>query len=99
MINMKKRLIECPICANKSFDYICFKENVGTVEQHGYCGKCGYTLEQAYSPVFDCFVDIKKGIKFPNGQYLKKNVREHKRYRRKCKLKGIPINPYWSYYL
>lgn len=42
------------------------------VERHGFCPQCGYVIEQAYSPIVECFYDIKKGHKCPNGTYIQK---------------------------
>ena len=73
----------------------------GTVEQHGSCSRCGFIVEQAYSPTFCCFWDIKKGFKHPNGTYYAKNVKKHKRIRRKFGIKNIDyeINPEWLNYI
>lgn len=92
--------IECPICKSKTFDYVFYSEyGWGTVEQHGYCHRCGYTVEQAYSPVYEAFLDIKRGFKNPSGKYIKKNVKKHKRIRRKHGVKNIEVNPIWVYYV
>ena len=86
------QFIECPICKSKTFEYCVFSEYCFcNVEQHGYCDRCGYTVEQAYSPVYDAFYDIKKGYKDAFGNYHPKNVRRHKRIRRKLNIKNIEI--------
>lgn len=92
-------IIKCPICKSKTFEYVSYSESIGTVEQHGYCYRCGYTVEQAYSPVYDAFWDIKKGFSLPSGEYISKNVRKHKRIRRKLGIKNIDINPEWLKYI
>ena len=72
----------------------------GTVEQHWYCDRCGFMVEQAYSIPFECFSDRKKGFKDCKGIYHAKNVKKHKRARRKCNYdKKIEINPTWSMYV
>ena len=80
--------MRCPICNSSTFDYVSYSEyGYGTVEQHGYCDKCGYTVEQVYHPVYEAFLDIKKGFKDYNGKYHPKNVKRHRRVRRKLNLK------------
>lgn len=97
---MSKHLIECPTCHSKTFEYISFlEEGWGIVEQHGYCDKCGYTVEQAYSPVYEAFYDIKKGYKDALGKYHPKNVKRHKRIRRRLDTKNIDVNPSWVFYI
>lgn len=94
------QFIECPICHSKTFEYFSYSEyGIGIIEQHGYCDRCGYTVEQAYSPVYDAFYDIKKGFKDKLGRYHPKNVRRHKRIRRKLKIKNIEVNPIWIFYV
>lgn len=64
------QFIECPICHSKTFEYVSYSEyGFGTVEQHGYCDRCGYTIEQAFSPVYDAFYDIRNGYKDVFGRY------------------------------
>lgn len=90
----------CPICNSHTFDYTSYSEECyGTVEQHGYCSRCGYTIEQVYSPVYEAFWDIKRGFKLPDGTYILKNVKRHKRIRRKRNIKNIEVNPLWIYYI
>ena len=92
--------IECPICKSKTFEYVSYSEEFyGTVEQHGYCSRCGYRVEQAYSPVYDAFLDIKRGFKDYLGNYHPKDVKRHKRIRRKLGIKNIEVNPIWVYYM
>ena len=93
-------IIECPICHSKTFDYVSYSEECyGIVEQHGYCLRCGYRVEQAYSSVYEAFLDIKKGFKDALGNYHPKNAKRHKRIRRKQNIKGIEVNPLWVYYI
>lgn len=97
---MRDQLIQCPICHSKTFEYVsCSEECYGTVEQHGYCDRCGYTIEQSYSPVYEAFYDIKRGYKDALGRYHPKNVKRHRRIRRKLNIKNIDVNPYWIFYL
>ena len=95
------KIIECPICKSKTFEYVSYYEDGcwGTVEQHGHCHRCGYIVEQAYSPVYDAFWDIKKGFKHPTQGYIEKNVKRHKRIRRKKNIKNIEVNPLWLNYI
>ena len=91
---------KCPICSSPTFDYISYSEyGWGTVEQHGYCHRCGYTIEQSYSPAYEAFWDIKKGFKHPNGHYVAKDIKRHKRIRRKLNIKNIEVNPPWIKYV
>ena len=80
---MDYHMERCPVCQRKTFRYISYSEyGYGIVEQHGYCDSCGFCVEQAYSPVYECFVDLKRGIKSKK-QYYPKNIKRHKRNRRK----------------
>jgi hypothetical protein len=49
--------------------------------------------------VYDAFWDIKKGFKHPDYGYMPKNVKRHKRIRRRLKIKDIEVNPRWIYYV
>lgn len=90
----------CPICNSDKFKYVSYSEECyGTVEQHGYCDKCGYIIEQTYSPVLEAFCDIKKGFRNGYGEYVPKNVKKHKRVRRRLNIKNIEVNPLWIYYI
>lgn len=94
------KIIDCPICKSKTFEYISYSEwGWGIVEQHGHCHRCGYIIEQAYSPAIECFWDIKKGFKNAFGQYFPKNIKKHKRIRRKLNIKNIDVNPEWIHYI
>lgn len=87
----------CPICNSNQFRYIYYAEECyGIVEQHGYCNRCGYTIEQAYSDVIVGFEpDVKRGYKILTWnkstgyhyKYVNKNVRKRKRLRRKFGIK------------
>lgn len=95
-----KKMIKCPICDSISFEYEYWTDGYwGTVEQHGYCYRCGYVIEQAYTPCFEAFWDIKRGFKSPSGKYFPKNIKRHKRIRKKLGIKNIEINPRWVYYI
>lgn len=86
----------------KDFEYCSYSEDYwGTVEQRGNCSRCGYMIEQAYSPSIDCFWDIKKGFKNAFGTYYPKNIKKHKRIRRKLGIKNsdYEINPEWINYI
>ena len=93
--------IKCPICKSQTFDYCSYSEfGFGTVEQHGYCDRCGYTVEQAYSGILEAFCDTKKGFKNSFGEYYPKNVKKHKKVRRKLNIvKHIEVNPKWVFYI
>ena len=104
MNNMKKqrkprwcyKIITCPICKSKTFEHCSYSEyGLGIVGQHGNCNRCGYLIEQAYSPSFDCFWDIKKSFKNSSGIYYPKNIKKHKRIRRKLGIKktDYEVNP------
>ena len=93
------KIIKCPICKSKTFEYVSYSESIGVVEQHGYCHRCGYIVEQAYSSLYDAFLDVKKGFKLPSGEYVPKNVKRHKRIRRKLNIKNIEVNPLWINYI
>lgn len=85
---------KCPICGNADYEYESYGEfGIGIVERHGYCEKCGYCVEQAYTPVCEFFLDTHKGWKDSDGKYHEKNIKRHKRIRKKNKdrIKGIEI--------
>ena len=79
--------IKCPICGDEDYEYESYNTEfwgaIVTAEQHGYCRKCGYTIEQAYSRPVEFFDDIKRGYKDLSGVYHEKNYKRHKRVRRK----------------
>ena len=46
---MDEKLLECPVCGKEN-KYTSYSEwGFGTVEQHYYCDRCTYFLEQVYS--------------------------------------------------
>lgn len=65
---------ECPVCKSKTFEYVCYCDYgwIGIYEEHGYCNNCGYVIEQAYSPVYEAFWDVKRGFKHPEKGTLKR---------------------------
>ena len=79
--------IKCPICGNIDYDYKSYDTEFWgasvTAEQYGDCDKCGYTIRQAYSPVYEGFYDRKRGWKDSDGIYHEKNYKRHRRVRRK----------------
>ena len=90
----------CPICKSKSYDYISYSEYCwGIVEQHGYCDRCGYRVEQAYSPVYEAFYVVKRGYKLPSGKYIASNKKKHRRLKRRAGVKNIEVNPVWVYHI
>lgn len=92
-------MCKCPICGSNEYRYDRYVEwGIGTVEQHGSCEKCGYIVEQAYTPVMEAYMDIKRGFKTVNG-YIKKDVRKHRRIRKKCNAPKKEINPLWVWYV
>lgn len=97
------KIINCPICKTKTFEYCSYSDNywggMVTVEQHGNCTRCGYRLEQAYCEPVEGFFDIVKGFKNPYGEYFPKNIKKHKRIRRKLGIKNYDINPEWMKYI
>lgn len=87
--------MNCPVCkSEKDFYYVSYSEIMwGTVEQHGSCERCGFFIEQAYSPSVSGIRDIRRGFRDYKGIYHAKNLRKHKRIRRVYNIKGIKINP------
>lgn len=81
----------CLICGFKGWSYIHYTEGCwGIVEQHGFCDRCGYTIEQSYSPTIAGFeLDRQKGYKI-KGVWHGKNTRKRKRMRRKHNIKHNP---------
>ena len=45
--------IKCPICGNKA-EYMSFYEEVGKVEEHINCNRCGYYYEYVYGHYYVC---------------------------------------------
>ena len=90
LLKTKTDAIPCPVCGSSKYRYKSWsEEGWGTVEQHGFCARCGYTIEQAYSqPIVGFQLDRKRGIKNPyDGKYYPNNVRQRKRLRRKYGIK------------
>lgn len=88
---------KCPICGYKDYRYVSYSEECwGIVEQHGYCERCGYIVEQAYSAVVEGFVlDRKRGYRNNyTGEYYPSNKRKRRRMRRKYHIKHTP-NDWW----
>lgn len=56
-------------------------------------------IEQAYSPSYDGYCDIKRGFKLPNGDYIEKNEKKHKRVRKRAKAPRRNLNERWMFYV
>lgn len=84
----------CPMCGSKKYKYVSYSEfGWGIVEQHGYCDRCGYTIEQAYSQSIDGIeYPIRKGFRDYYGKYHAKNVHRRNRIARKYNLKHQPTD-------
>lgn len=81
---------KCPICGYKDYRYVSYSEECfGIVEQHGYCERCGYIVEQAYSEVVGGLeLDRTRGYRNAyTGEYLSNNKRKRRRMRRKYHIK------------
>ena len=91
---------KCPVCNSKGYRYISFSEfGWGIVERHGFCNRCGYTIEQAYSPVMEGFVlNRTKGFKV-DGKWYGKNTRKRKRMKRKYNIKHEVPRDIWISYI
>lgn len=81
--------MNCPVCGYREYKYIQYTEfGWGTVEQHGYCDRCGYTIEQSYSPTIEGFQPpIRRGGRDYKGIYHSKNWRKRVRMKRKYGIK------------
>ena len=44
---------ECPVCGKRNEYFQFFEYGIGTVEQHYYCDRCTYFVEQGYSSVME----------------------------------------------
>lgn len=79
----------CPVCKFDKYRYVSYSEyGWGIVEQHGYCDRCGYTIEQAYSSAVVGFEHPqRKGYRDMNGIYHPSNFRKRRRMRRKFGIK------------
>ena len=84
-----KREERCPVCNSKHYRYVYYAEECyGIVEQHGYCDRCGYTVEQAYSEPFVGFMPaVQRGYHDRLGKWHRKETRKRKRMKRKFNIK------------
>ena len=81
---------KCPICGYKDYRYVSYSEEFwGIVEQHGYCERCGYIIDQAYSePIVGFMLDRVRGYRNNyTGEYYPNNRRKRRRMRRKYHIK------------
>ena len=80
---------KCPICSYKKYKDVHYTEECyGIVEQHCYCDRCGFVIEQAYSePIYGFYPPTRKGYKDHNGVYHPKNIKRRKRMKRKYNIK------------
>lgn len=60
LCDMKRRQ-SCPVCGTEN-DLEYYTEEVGLVESHYYCDKCGFAEEMTYSPVMMTFCDTPKNF-------------------------------------
>ncbi len=106
LTKIRKRQIEkytekseiCPICKYKKYKYQSFFEYYGIVEQHGFCARCGFSVEQSYSKPYVRFEpDTSKGFKDFSSKYHKKNIRMRTRIRRKYNIKRKNTDWYLRY--
>lgn len=67
---MKKFKMICPVCG-KVNEFERYSEYYwGTVEQHYYCDRCTYFVEQVYSPVLDAEkTSANKAVDYHNKLY------------------------------
>lgn len=96
----RHKMIQCPLCKHpSSFEDVSYSGEFGTEEQHSHCHRCGYFVEQCYSPVYTGIVDYFRGHKTCDGGYITSNRRKHKRIRRRLHISGkdIGINLPWFY--
>lgn len=79
-----QNISKCPICGSSDYRYVRYIEEMGIVEQHGRCNRCGYRIEQAYSyPIEGYDYSTRRGYKDRYGTYHAKNVRKRKRMKHK----------------
>lgn len=92
------KIERCPICGSKKWKYVSYAEGFyGIIEQHGYCERCGYTVEQSYSqPIAGFELNQTRGRKY-NGKWYGKNTRKRKRMKRKYGIKHT--NKDWIFFL
>lgn len=95
----------CPICKSKKYEATSFSDEIWggiyEVENHSYCPSCGFRIEMAYCQPLIGFEDHKRGWRDYKNKYHQKDIRKHKRYRRKNKerCEGIEVNPEWVYFI
>ncbi len=98
-------LKKCPVCGNtKGFKCDIYSEEMGMVENHTYCPRCGYVEEMAYSALVKGHEsDTKRGHKTTKWvwdhietTYEAKNTRKRKRIRRKLGIKLTNQSRYLS---
>lgn len=89
----------CPICGYKDYKYEAYAEGCyGIVEQHCYCSRCGYTVEQAYSePICGFNLDTLRGYRDFSGKYHPKNTKMRARLRKKYNIKHSNQDWYLQY--
>ena len=94
---------KCPCCGKNTYkadiDYCEFWGAWVLCEEHGGCDSCGYRCEMAYSEPLEFFVDVKRGFRDHKDNYIKKDIRKHKRNRKRVNTDGMPINPFWAQYI
>ena len=80
---------KCPICMSEKYKDIHCAEEVGIVEEHSSCPRCGFRVEMCYSdPICGFAFPKKKGYRDKmNGRYYPKNIRHVKRMERKYNIK------------
>ena len=85
------KIEKCPVCGSAQWRYVSYAEECwGTVEQHGKCSRCGYTIEQCYSDTITGFeLSRTKGYKI-NKTWHGKNIRKRKRMKRKYHIRHNP---------
>lgn len=79
----------CPTCGSVNYRYNYYTEEYwGIVEQHGYCDRCGYMVEQCYSQAVDGYMPpLCRGYRDKYGKYHAKNSRKRKRMKRRFNIK------------
>ena len=93
----------CPVCNSSKYRSNCYTEfGWGVVEEHSYCPRCGYCVEQSYSQALVGFeLPQKRGYRNKlTGKYVAKNVRRRKRLARKYGIKHkMPNDWIVTYYI
>lgn len=82
-------IMKCDICNHKTLHREYWYEEGITVEDYGYCDKCGYGYSMAYSSYVYYFIDRKKEYKDFKNKYHEKNIKRHERIRRKYADKDV----------